>query len=69
MVPDRKATLTILRRRQVEARVGLRRSAIYEMMREGKFPAPVRLGERAVGWIESEIDEWLAARVAARAGG
>lgn len=54
----------ILRRKQVEARTGLRRSTIYERVAEGEFPAPINLGARAVGWLESEISAWIAARVA-----
>lgn len=50
---------TILRRRQVEARTGLSRSTIYELMKQGTFPESVSLGEKAVGWVESEIDTWL----------
>lgn len=59
------AALTILRRKQVEARIGLRRSAIYAMIEAGAFPAPVKLGARAVGWVAGEVDDWLRARVAA----
>ena len=54
---------TILRRKQVEARTGLSRSTIYERIKEGTFPAPISLGARAVGWLESDIDLWLAARI------
>lgn len=53
----------ILRRKQVEARVGLRRSTIYARIAAGEFPAPIRLGARAVGWLESEISAWLQARI------
>lgn len=55
-----------LRRRDVEARTGLSRSTLYAMMAQGTFPRPVRLGERAVGWPESEIAAWLEARKAER---
>ena len=55
--------LTILRRKQVEARTGLSRSTIYERIKMGTFPAPVSIGAKAVGWIESEIDSWLTAQV------
>lgn len=54
---------SILRRKQVQARTGLSRSTIYFRISEGTFPAPVRLGARAVGWIESEISDWLADRI------
>ena len=53
----------ILRRREVEARTGLSRSTLYAQMTEGKFPRPLRLGKRAVGWMESTISEWLDSRV------
>lgn len=49
----------IIRRREVEARSGLGRSSIYALMAEGKFPRPVKLSARAVGWYESDINEWL----------
>lgn len=39
--------------------VGLGRSTIYRMMAEGKFPQSVKLGARAVGWKQSDIDEYL----------
>lgn len=56
----------ILRRPEVQTRTGLSRSTIYAMLAEGAFPAPVRLGARAVGWPESEIAAWLESRKAAR---
>ncbi|MBX3678543.1 MAG: AlpA family transcriptional regulator [Rhodocyclaceae bacterium] len=55
---------TVIRRREVEARTGLSRSTIYERIRAGTFPAPVSLGARAVGWVESEISDWLVDQIA-----
>ena len=66
MAEQFQQALAILRRKQVEARVGLRRSSLYQRIAEGTFPAPIKLGGRAVGWIEAEIAEWLANRVAER---
>lgn len=62
--PD--APLVILRRREVEARTGLGCSTIYDGIKAGTFPAPIQLGPKAVGWVESEINAWLATRVVAR---
>jgi prophage regulatory protein len=56
-------THTILRLPQVKIRVGLSRSSIYLAVSQGKFPRPVSLGARAVGWLESEVDAWLSQRV------
>lgn len=55
----------ILRLPTVKMRTGLSRSTIYLRVSAGSFPAPVSLGGRAVGWIEKEIDDWLAQRIAA----
>ncbi len=63
MAAQIQSALTILRRKQVEARTGLARSTIYDRIKAGTFPAPISLGEKAVGWIESEIDAWLNARI------
>ena len=55
-------TERILRRPKVEDRTGRSRSSIYAGMAEGSFPQPVKLGTRAVGWRESDIDAWIASR-------
>lgn len=49
----------ILRLPAVKARTGLSRSTIYLRISEGRFPKPVSLGDRAVGWVEAEINDWL----------
>jgi prophage regulatory protein len=57
--------LMVLRRRQVEARTGLGRSSIYALIADGQFPAPIRLSANTVGWLEHEIDGWIAERTKA----
>jgi prophage regulatory protein len=54
---------TILRLPSVKARTGLSRSTIYLRIAENRFPRPVLLGDRAVGWVEEEIDDWLAQQI------
>ena len=56
---------TIIRRKQVEKRVALSKSVIYERIAANEFPKPINLGGRAVGWIEAEVEEWLAGRIRA----
>ncbi len=58
--------LRILRLREVERRTGLKRSRIYELERDGKFPVRVPISERATGWLEHEIQAYIAQRVALR---
>ncbi|MGN5161330.1 helix-turn-helix transcriptional regulator [Aeromonas dhakensis] len=64
-----KPALTILRRKQVEARTGLSRSTIYAKLRPNLkrprdyFPKPVSVGAKAVGWVEEEVEAWLIAQI------
>ena len=55
----------ILRLPIVLDRTGLSRSTVYQRVTEGKFPRPVSLGARAVGWIETEVEEWIAGQIEA----
>ncbi|MBL5862080.1 AlpA family transcriptional regulator [Serratia fonticola] len=53
----------ILRRVEVEKKTGFKRSQIYNLMKEGKFPQSIRLGVRAVGWNSEEIEQWVSERL------
>ncbi|MEN3813648.1 AlpA family phage regulatory protein, partial [Chromobacterium piscinae] len=44
----------------------LSRSSVYDAIKRGSFPAPVSLGGKSVAWLSSEIDVWMAGRIAAR---
>jgi prophage regulatory protein len=52
-------SLKVLRLPEVTARVGLKRASIYQYIQTGRFPKPVPLGPRAVGWLEHEVEAWL----------
>lgn len=54
-----KEKLRILRRPKVEEMTGLSRSTIYLRIKQGKFPRPKKLGGRAVGWLQSAVEEWI----------
>ena len=60
-----KSPLTILRLRQVKDRTGLSRSAIYSRISTCDFPPSIALGPRAVGWIETDIANWIEGRIQA----
>jgi prophage regulatory protein len=50
----------VLRLRSTLDKSGLSRSALFALQKEGAFPKSVKLGgTRAVGWLESEVDEWI----------
>ena len=55
----------MLKRCEVEKLTGLSRSSIYRLMRIHEFPEPVRVGQRAVRWPSTVIDEFLESRPAA----
>lgn len=71
MAAHAKPALSILRRKQVEVRTGLSRTTIYARLKldpkrpgdyDPTFPRPIQLGAKAVGWIESEVNDWLTAQ-------
>lgn len=64
----------IVRRRQLEVRLGLSRSTIYDKLNpkspryDRTFPRPIRLGGSAVGWLAHEVDDWLTRQIEASRG-
>jgi prophage regulatory protein len=58
----------LLRRKQVQERVNLSRSELYRLMKLGRFPRSVPLGERARAWDADEIEAFIRQRIAARDG-
>ena len=60
-----RVAIQILRLPQVCARTGLCRSMIYQLEAEQRFPSRIKIGVRAVGWLEEEVQEWLTQRVEA----
>ena len=60
----------LLRLSEVMRRVGLRKSSLYRLIQESKFPAPIKAfpGARASVFLESEITAWIAARIRAARG-
>lgn len=55
--------LSFLRLPEVKAMTGLSKTSLYAMIRNKSFPAPVRLGPRAVAWLRSEVRRWAVERV------
>jgi prophage regulatory protein len=59
----------VIRRREVEAKTGLCRSSIYQKISKGEFPAQIALGARSVGWIESDVNDWIGTQIERSRGG
>ncbi|MPV69211.1 helix-turn-helix transcriptional regulator [Burkholderia sp. BE17] len=46
--------------------VGVKKTTLYRWIREGKFPAPVQLGSRSVGWRATDVQQWVESRQSTR---
>ena len=55
----------IIRLPAVKEKTGLSRSSIYLRMSKDEFPKSISLGDRAIGWLESDIEQWLEDKIAA----
>ena len=55
----------LLTNEQITAQIGISRSTIYRLTRKNSFPQPIRIGERSVRWLESDVEAWLAERKSA----
>jgi prophage regulatory protein len=55
--------MRILRLKDVIDKTGLARSTIYKYTDAGTFPKPVPLGGRSVGWVESEVHDWIVSKI------
>ena len=68
------ADLRVLRLKDVQDRIGVGRSTIYDLINprsarfDATFPRPIKLGAVSIGWVESELAEWIYARMGAREG-
>jgi len=60
---EKDMSYSILRLPEVSSRTGLSRSAIYEKMKKRQFPQSISLGDRAIGFVSAEIDDWIESRI------
>ena len=63
LMTTQKTNRVILRLPQVMKKVPLSKVTIYEYIKQGKFPAPIKLGSRASGWDSLAIDQWIEDRI------
>ncbi|EPK1678805.1 TPA: AlpA family transcriptional regulator [Raoultella ornithinolytica] len=55
---------TLIRLPEVQRRTGYSKAWLYRLMSQQRFPSPVKIGTRAIAFVESEIDEWINQRIA-----
>jgi|TARA_R110002074_G_scaffold393577_1_gene580155 prophage regulatory protein len=53
----------VLKATQVAIYINTCKSQVYKLVKQGRFPKPIKLGERGSAWLVSEIDAWLQSRV------
>ena len=56
----------LLRLNDVILQVGMKRSWIFQQVKDGNFPKPIKLSERAVAWYASDIEDWIKSRAVVR---
>lgn len=50
---------TLIRLSEVQKRTGYSKAWIYRLISQGRFPSSVKLGSRAIAFVEGEVDEWI----------
>ena len=55
--------MKVLKIKQVAAEINVSVPQVYKLVSLGRFPKPIKLGERGSGWLITEIDSWLQSRV------
>ena len=53
----------VMKLHEVVGTTGVARSTLYKMIAQGTFPEPIQLGQRSVGWIESEVQSWIKSKI------
>jgi prophage regulatory protein len=61
----RVSSIRLLRLPQVMQQTGLKKTKLYELQKRGSFPMRIQITSNSVGWIEEEVNVWIAGRVAA----
>ena len=64
-IPRSGTTLQIIRLPQLKALTGLSKTTLYDLIKKGEIPKPIKLGTRAVGWLQSDIETFIASRISA----
>lgn len=63
---ERSQPQSLLPIRSVQAQTNLGRTKIYELIRKGEFPAPIKLGARTARWPAAVIDDWIQKKIDAQ---
>lgn len=61
---EQKDKLALIRLSEVVSRTGYCKQWIYKLIKENKFPSQVKIGSRSVAFVESEVEHWIANKIA-----
>ena len=56
--------MRIIRKEDLTRRLGLSRATIFRNVKAGRFPAPIKISQRAIGWRIDDVEAWIAAQAA-----
>ena len=59
-------TDSLIRLKKVEDKTGLKKSMVYDLISKDQFPKHIKIGDRAVAWVASEIDQWVKSKIESR---
>jgi prophage regulatory protein len=59
---NQDVTVLVVRMSRLVDMIGLSRSTIWKLLSEDKFPTPIRLGPRSIGWRIKDVEEWIQGR-------
>lgn len=57
---------TLIRLPEVQRRTGYSKAWIYRLISQNRFPLAIKIGSRAIAFVESEVDEWISQRIEER---
>lgn len=66
MATDEDNPISFMRIKQVAVVTGLSKTSVYDLIRAGEFPRPVKISTHRSGWVKAEVDEWGRKRVEER---
>lgn len=66
MPTEQGSSVTFMRIKQVSAITGLSKSSVYDLIKTGDFPRPVKISDHRSGWVKAEVDAWSAKRIEER---
>lgn len=58
-----KLSKSLIRLSEVQRRTGYSKARLYRLMSQGKFPSSIKIGSRAIAFVENEIDDWINQRI------